>query len=68
VDIREGKISVDSVNLGQVSPSLIRKKCFITIAQDPFVIDQASLRFNLNVSDHERAMNYSFVANSVNRW
>ncbi|KAF1994323.1 hypothetical protein P154DRAFT_585907 [Amniculicola lignicola CBS 123094] len=48
VDIRHGNIFVDSVNLQQVSPSLIRRKCFITIAQDPFVIDQASLRFNLN--------------------
>lgn len=32
--------------------SVIRQRCFVTIAQDPFVLDQASLRFNLDVSSY----------------
>jgi ABC-type multidrug transport system fused ATPase/permease subunit len=50
VDIQSGSIVVDGVDLSTVPRSLVRQKCFITIAQDPYILEPASLRFNLDVS------------------
>ncbi|KAK1564091.1 P-loop containing nucleoside triphosphate hydrolase protein [Colletotrichum navitas] len=50
LDTTCGVIKVDGVDLSLVPRSLVRKQCFITIAQDPCIIGQASLRFNLDPS------------------
>ncbi|KZL84742.1 atp-binding cassette [Colletotrichum incanum] len=50
LDTTSGSIKVDGVDLSLVPRSLIRQRCFITISQDPFVLGQASLRFNLEPS------------------
>ncbi|KAH8903310.1 ABC transporter [Coniochaeta sp. PMI_546] len=50
LDMKSGTIKVDGIDLSLVPRSLIRQRCFITIAQDPFVLGQASLRFNLDPS------------------
>lgn len=44
-----GSIKVDGIDLSLVPRSLVRQRCFITVAQDSFVLGQASLRFNLDV-------------------
>ncbi|KAF4811049.1 ABC transporter atnG [Colletotrichum siamense] len=48
LDAGSGSIKVDGVDLSLVPRSLIREDCFITVCQDPFILDQTSLRFNLN--------------------
>ncbi|KAF3807888.1 ABC transporter FUM19 [Colletotrichum gloeosporioides] len=48
LDASSGSIKVDGVDLSLVPRSLIREDCFITVCQDPFILDQTSLRFNLN--------------------
>ncbi|KAI8295000.1 Baeyer-Villiger monooxygenase [Colletotrichum sp. SAR11_240] len=48
LDATSGSIKVDGVDLSLVPRSLIREDCFITVCQDPFILDQTSLRFNLN--------------------
>ncbi|KAK1986922.1 P-loop containing nucleoside triphosphate hydrolase protein [Colletotrichum cereale] len=45
-----GSIRVDGIDLSLIPRSLVRERCFITIAQDPCIIGQASLRFNLDPS------------------
>ncbi|KAF2715971.1 P-loop containing nucleoside triphosphate hydrolase protein [Polychaeton citri CBS 116435] len=50
LDPQVGSIKVDGIDLSMVPRSLVRQKCFITIAQDVFVLSQASLRFNLDPS------------------
>jgi len=50
LDMKSGTIKVDGIDLSLVPRSLIRQRCFITVAQDPFILGQASLRFNLDVS------------------
>ncbi|KAH6645218.1 P-loop containing nucleoside triphosphate hydrolase protein [Truncatella angustata] len=50
LDMKSGSIKIDGVDLSLVPRSLIRQRCFITVAQDSFIIDQASLRFNLDPS------------------
>ncbi|KAF4922595.1 ABC transporter atnG [Colletotrichum viniferum] len=48
LDVSSGSIKLDGVDLSLVPRSLIREDCFITVCQDPFILDQTSLRFNLN--------------------
>ncbi|KAI8239887.1 ABC transporter atnG [Colletotrichum sp. SAR 10_96] len=48
LDASSGSIKVDGVDLSLVPRSLIREDCFITVCQDVFILDQTSLRFNLN--------------------
>ncbi|KAK2778498.1 ATP-binding cassette [Colletotrichum kahawae] len=48
LDVSSGSIKVDGVDLSLVRRSVIRNNCFVTVGQDPFILDQATLRFNLN--------------------
>ncbi|KAK2041784.1 P-loop containing nucleoside triphosphate hydrolase protein [Colletotrichum somersetense] len=48
LDIQSGTIKIDGVDLSLVPRTLIRQRCFITIAQDTLILGQASLRFNLD--------------------
>ncbi|KAF4341620.1 ABC transporter [Fusarium beomiforme] len=50
VNAQSGSIEVDGIDLSQVPLSIIRERCFITVTQDPFLLAQASLRFNLDPS------------------
>ncbi|KAL6862008.1 P-loop containing nucleoside triphosphate hydrolase protein [Trichoderma novae-zelandiae] len=50
LDAKSGTIKVDGVDLSLVPRTLVRQRCFITVAQDPFILGQASLRFNLDPS------------------
>lgn len=50
LDLKSGTIRVDGIDLSLVPRSLVRQRCFVTIAQDLFVLGHASLRSNLDVS------------------
>ncbi|KAF4121361.1 ABC-type multidrug transport system, ATPase and permease component [Geosmithia morbida] len=50
LDLQSGSIRVDGIDLSLVPRSLVRQRCFITVLQDPFILDQVSLRFNLDPS------------------
>ncbi|KAK1995506.1 P-loop containing nucleoside triphosphate hydrolase protein [Colletotrichum falcatum] len=50
LDVQSGTIKVDGIDISLVPRDLIRQRCFITVTQDPFVLAQASLRFNLDPS------------------
>lgn len=54
LDTQSGSIEVDGIDLSLVPLSTIRERCFITVTQDPFLLAQASLRFNLDVSTQSR--------------
>ncbi|UKZ49723.1 hypothetical protein TrVGV298_003971 [Trichoderma virens] len=43
-----GVVNVDGQDLLRTPRSIVRQKCFITISQEPFLIPQATLRFNLD--------------------
>jgi len=51
LDAKSGTIKVDGVDISQVPRSLVRQRCFITVPQDPLLLGQASLRFNLDPSE-----------------
>ncbi|KAG4260155.1 hypothetical protein FPRO03_01978 [Fusarium proliferatum] len=51
LDTQSGSIEVDGIDLSQIPLSTIRERCFIIVTQDPFLLAQASLRFNLDPSE-----------------
>ncbi|KAF5584946.1 ABC transporter [Fusarium subglutinans] len=51
LNTQSGSIEVDGIDLSLVPLSTIREQCFITVTQDPFLLAQASLRFNLDPSE-----------------
>nr|RBQ99006.1 hypothetical protein FVER53263_03317 [Fusarium verticillioides] len=51
LNTQSGAIEVDGIDLNLVPLSIIRERCFITVTQDPFLLAQASLRFNLDPSE-----------------
>ncbi|KAF5253662.1 hypothetical protein FANTH_1353 [Fusarium anthophilum] len=51
LNTQSGSIEVDGIDLSLVPLSTIRERCFITVTQDPFLLAQASLRFNLDPSE-----------------
>jgi ATP-binding cassette, subfamily C (CFTR/MRP), member 1 len=50
LEMQDGRIEVDGVDLSRLPRALIRQRCFITIAQEAFLFPGASMRFNLDPS------------------
>ncbi|RYC57964.1 hypothetical protein CHU98_g8256 [Xylaria longipes] len=50
LELQSGKIEVDGVNIKGVCLGTLREKCFVTVAQDLFLLSHESLRFNLDPS------------------
>ncbi|KAF5984310.1 ABC transporter [Fusarium coicis] len=59
-----GSITVDGIDLSLVPLSTIRERCFITVTQDPFLLAQASLRFNLDPSE---TLSDNIIVNALER-
>ncbi|KAI4600075.1 hypothetical protein KJ359_001176 [Pestalotiopsis sp. 9143b] len=57
LDLKSGTIRVDGIDLSLVPRSLVRQRCFVTIAQDLFVLGHASLRSNLDLWSHFTSRN-----------
>ncbi|KAF5694946.1 major facilitator family transporter [Fusarium denticulatum] len=51
LNTQSGAIEVDGIDLNLIPLSIIRERCFITVTQDPFLLAQASIRFNLDPSE-----------------
>ncbi|KAJ6439348.1 ABC multidrug transporter [Purpureocillium lavendulum] len=45
-----GSITVDGRDISRIPKSVVRQRCFITVPQDPFMIPEATLAFNLDPS------------------
>ncbi|KAI1820889.1 putative ABC transporter [Xylaria intraflava] len=48
LELRSGKIEVDGVDVKQVSLDLLRRRCFVAVSQDPLLLSNETLRFNLD--------------------
>ncbi|KAF5718710.1 multidrug resistance-associated 1 [Fusarium mundagurra] len=64
LNTQSGSIEVDDMDLSLVPLSVIRERCFITVTQDPFLLEQASLRFNLDPSE---ALSDSVIMKALER-
>ncbi|KAI1326803.1 putative ABC transporter [Xylariaceae sp. FL0255] len=50
LELRSGKIKLDGIDITQVDLNMIRERCFIVMSQDPLVLMEETLRFNLDPS------------------
>lgn len=48
MELRSGKIEVDGVDIKHVRLDLIRQRCFIAVSQDPLLLPNETVRFNLD--------------------
>ncbi|KAI1427713.1 putative ABC transporter [Xylaria sp. FL1777] len=56
LESKSGKIEVDGIDIREVPLDLLRRRCFVAVSQDPLILPNETLRFNLDpdasVSDH----------------
>lgn len=48
LELQSGTIELDGVDIKQVKLDLLRQRCFITVSQDPLLLPNETLRFNLD--------------------
>ena len=48
LELRSGKIKVDGIDIKSVKLDLLRQRCFIAVSQDPLILPEETLRFNLD--------------------
>jgi ABC-type multidrug transport system fused ATPase/permease subunit len=53
LELESGKIEIDGIDIKQVGLDLLRRRCFIAISQDPLILPNETLRFNLDPDGSE---------------
>lgn len=48
LELQSGKIEVDGIDIKHVRLDLLRQRCFIAVSQDPLLLPNETLRFNLD--------------------
>lgn len=48
LELQSGKIEVDGIDIKTVGPNILRERCFIAVSQDPLLLPNETLRFNLD--------------------
>lgn len=48
LELQSGAIELDGVDISRVPLDLLRQRCFITVSQDPLLLSNETLRFNLD--------------------
>lgn len=46
--MQAGKIEIDGIDIEHVRLDVLRERCFIAVSQDPLLLSNETLRFNLN--------------------
>ncbi|TRX93894.1 hypothetical protein FHL15_005276 [Xylaria flabelliformis] len=48
LELQSGRIEIDNIDIKQVALEVLRQRCFITVSQDPLLLLNETLRFNLD--------------------
>jgi len=48
LELQTGKIEIDGIDIKHVRLDVLRERCFIAVSQDPLLLSNETLRFNLN--------------------
>jgi ATP-binding cassette subfamily C (CFTR/MRP) protein 1 len=48
LDLQHGHITIDGIDIKEVGLDVLRQRCFITVSQDPLLLANETLRFNLD--------------------
>jgi ABC-type multidrug transport system fused ATPase/permease subunit len=50
LELQSGSIELDGIDIRRVSLDRLRQRCFVTVSQNPFLLPNDTLRFNLDPS------------------
>ncbi|PQE09792.1 hypothetical protein CJF30_00010773 [Rutstroemia sp. NJR-2017a BBW] len=50
LELQSGSITLDGIDIKTINLDILRERCFITVPQDPLLLSNESLRFNLDPS------------------
>jgi ATP-binding cassette subfamily C (CFTR/MRP) protein 1 len=53
LELQSGTIEIDGIDIKEVRLDLLRRRCFIAVSQDPLVLSNETLRFNLDPDSFE---------------
>ncbi|KAH2977182.1 hypothetical protein KXW58_005982 [Aspergillus fumigatus] len=48
LELQSGQIELDGVDISQVRLDILRRRCFVAVSQDPLLLPNETLRFNLD--------------------
>lgn len=48
LELQSGRIEIDGIDIKEVRLDILRRRCFIAVSQDPLVLFNETLRFNLD--------------------
>ncbi|KAI1499120.1 putative ABC transporter [Biscogniauxia marginata] len=48
LELKSGKIELDGIDIKQVRLDVLRQRCFVAVSQDPLLLSNETLRFNLD--------------------
>jgi len=48
LELQSGRIKLDGIDIKRVNLNLLRQRCFIAVSQDPLILPEETLRFNLD--------------------
>lgn len=68
LESNSGSIIIDGINVGFVPRSVIRERCFVTVPQEPLLLSQQTLRFNLDPSESLSNDTIIAVLTTVRLW
>ncbi|OTB06021.1 hypothetical protein M426DRAFT_319383 [Hypoxylon sp. CI-4A] len=68
LDVKSGSIVVDGLNIGFVPRSAIRGQCFVTVPQEPLLLNHQTLRFNVDISETLSNNTIIEALSKVNLW
>ena len=66
--LQTGTIEVDGVDITRLPVHVVRRRCFVTIPQDPFMLPDASLRFNLDPYDQHQDVTILEILHKTGLW
>lgn len=64
LELQSGKIEIDGIDIKEVRLDLLRRQCFIAVSQDPLVLYNETLRFNL---DPDKSVSDSVVIGALSK-
>lgn len=48
LELQSGQIELDGIDISQVRLDILRRRCFVAVSQDPLLLPNETLRFNLD--------------------
>ncbi|KAJ5797179.1 uncharacterized protein N7518_005719 [Penicillium psychrosexuale] len=66
--LQAGTIEVDGVDITRLPVHVVRRRCFVTVPQDPFMLPDASLRFNLDPYNQHQDVTILEILHKTGLW